>query len=90
MHKIKTGTDLAASHAIFKMPSHSYPTLFSSVNYSKPKPRLRRSRFRISIRDPAIWNSFVTNTEKELESSSIFKWKIKTKLFDFENEVTFF
>ena len=90
IHKIKTGTGPAVFHTIFKMPSHSYPTRFSSVNYSRPKTRLRKSRFRISIRGPAIWNNFVANTEKELESSSLFKSKVKTKPLDFENEVTFF
>ena len=80
MQKIKTGTGPAAFHATFKMPSHSYPTRFSSVNYSKPKTRLRKSRFRIYIRGPAISNNFVGNTEKELKSSSLFKLKVKTKL----------
>ena len=72
------------------MSSHSYSTRFSSINYSKPKTRLRTSRFQISIRGRAISNNFVANTEKELESSSLFKSKVKTKLLDFENEVTFF
>ena len=90
MCKIKTGTGPAVFHIIFKMPSHSYPTRFSSVNYSKPKTRLRKSRFRISIRGPATCNNFVTNTKKELESSSLFKSKVKTNLLVFENEVTFF
>ena len=71
MHKIKTGAGPAAFHTTFKMPSHSYPTRFSSVNYSKPKTRLRKSSFWISIRGRAIWNNFVANTKKELESSSL-------------------
>ena len=82
MLKIKAGTGPAAFHTTYKMPSHSYPTRFSSVTYSKPKPRLRKSRLRISIRDPAIWNNFFANTEKELESSSLFKLKVKTKLLE--------
>ena len=89
IHKIKTGTGPAAFHTTFRMPSHSYPTHFSSVNYSKPKTRLCKSRFRISIRGPATWNNFFSNIEKELKSSSLFKSKVKTKLFDFEYEVTF-
>ena len=88
MYKIKKETGPAAFHTTFKMPSHSYPTRFSSVNYSKPKTRLLQSRFRISIRGPVIWNNFVANTEKELESSSLFKTKVKTNFFDFENELT--
>ena len=53
------------------------------------KPNLRKCRFRISIRGPAIWNDLVGSTEKEIQSSS-FKTKIKIKLLNFENEVTFF
>ena len=70
MHKIKTGTEPAAFNTTFKMPSHSYPTRFSNVNYNKPKTRQRKSRFRIPKRGPAIWNNFVANTGKEVESSS--------------------
>ena len=77
MHIIKTGTGPAAFHTTFKMPSHSYPTRFSSVIYSKPKTRLRKNRFRISIRRPAIWNNFVANTEKELELALFLNKKLK-------------
>ena len=90
MRKIKTETGPEAFHTTFEMPSHPYSIRFSSVNYSKPKTRLRKSRFRVSVRDPAIWNNFVADTEKELESRSLFKSKVKTKLLDFKNEVTFF
>ena len=89
MNKIKTGTGPAAFHTNFKMPSHLYPTRFSSVNYSKPKTKLCESGFRISIRGPAIWSNFVANTEKELESSSLFKSKVNTTLLDL-NEIIFF
>ena len=46
MHKIKTGTDLAAFHATFKIPFHSYPKHFSCVNYSKPKLGYAKVGFR--------------------------------------------
>ena len=90
MHKIKTETGPVAFHTTFKMAFHTYTTRFSSVNYSKPKTRLHKSRFWISRRRPAIWNIFVANTEKERESSSLFKSKLKTKLLDFQKKVTFF
>ena len=64
MHEIKTGTDAAVFHTTFKIPSHS------SLNYSKPKTRLRKSRFWISIPSTVIRNKFAANTDKELESSS--------------------
>ena len=35
-------------------------------------------------------NDLVGRTEKEIQSSSHFKTKIKIKLLNFENEVTFF
>ena len=54
MHKIKSGSGPAAYHTTFKMTYHSYPTHFSSVNYSKPKTMLSKRRFWISIRGPAI------------------------------------
>ena len=63
------------------MSSHSYPTRFSSVNCNKRKTRLRKSRLRISIRGPPLWNNFVATTEKELEPSSLFKSKVKTEPF---------
>ena len=47
MYKIKTETGPAAFHTTFTMSSHSYPTRFSSVNYSKLKTRLHKSRFGI-------------------------------------------
>ena len=54
MHKTKTETGPAAFHTTFKILSHSYPTRFSSANYSKLKTRLRKSSYRISVRGPAI------------------------------------
>ena len=90
MLEIKNGTGPAAFYTTFKMPPHPCPTRFSRANYSNTKSRLRKNRFQISTRGPAIWNNFGANTEKVLESSSLFKSKVKTKLLDFENELTFF
>ena len=90
MHKIRTGSGPSSFGETFEIPSHPYPTRFSSTSYKKPKIKFRKSRFRISIRGPTIWNDFVANTEKELDSSSLFKSRVKSKLLDFENEMTFF
>ena len=65
MHKIKNATGPATFHTTFNMPSHSYPTRFSSVNYNKPKTRPHKNRFRISIGGPAIRNNFVANADKK-------------------------
>ena len=90
MHKIKNRTALSSFLEKLEQPTHSYSTRFSSGNYRKPQIKLRKCRFRISIRGPAIWNDLIGSTEKEIQSSSHFKTKIKSKLLNFENEVTFF
>ena len=90
MHKTKNRTALPAFLEKFEQPAHLYPTCFPSCNYRKPQIKLRKCRFRIPIRGLAIWNNLVRSTEKEIQSSSLFKTKIKTKLLNFENEETFF
>ena len=70
----------------FEQPADWYPTHL----YRKPQIKLRKHRFRISIRGPAIWNDLVGSTEKEIQSSYLLKTKVKSKLVNFENEITFF
>ena len=80
MHKIKNRTAPSSFLEKFEQPAHSYPTRFSSGNYRKPQIILRKCRFQISIRGPAIWNNLVGSTKKEIQSSSLLKTKIKRKL----------
>ena len=89
MYKIKIRTAPSSFLEKFEQPSHSYSTRFSSGNYRKPQIKLRKGRFRISVRCPAIWNDLVGSTKKEIQSSSHFKTNIKSKLLKFENGVTF-
>ena len=37
-----------------------------------------------------MWNKFLNYYEKQIESSSLFKSKMKLKLFAFGNEITYF
>ena len=90
MYKIKIRTASSWFLGKFEQPSHSYPTCFSKGNYRKPQIKLRKCRFWISTRGPTIWNDHVGSTEKENQSPSLFKPKIKSKLLYFENEVTYF
>ena len=90
MHKTKNRPAPLSFLEKFEEPAHSYPTLSSSGNYRKPEIKLHKCRFRISIRGPKTWNNLVGSMEKETQSSSLFKTKIKSKLFNFANEVTFF
>ena len=80
MHKIKNRATPSLFLEKFEQPSHSYSTRFSSGNYRKPQIKLRKCRFQISIRGPVIWNDLVGSTEKEIQSSSHFKTKIKKQI----------
>ena len=66
MHKIKNRTAPSLFLEKCEGPSLSYSTRFSSENYRKPQIKLRKCRFRISIRGPAIWNDLFGSTEKEI------------------------
>ena len=50
---------------------------------------LHQCSFRISIRGPGIWNNLVGSTEKEIQSSSHFKTKMKRKLLFLKMESPF-
>ena len=56
----------------------------------KPTSQLSRSKYRTSARGPALWNEFLTDSEKEIENSSLLKNKVKSKLLLYENQEIFF
>ena len=91
MHKVKTETAPVLFLLKFRKPAaHPYPTNFSKLSYIKPTSQLNRSKCRISVRDSALWNEFLTENEKEIENLSLFKSKVKSKLLSYQNEVIFF
>ena len=59
MHKVKTATAPAVFLPKFRKPAYPYPTNFSKLNYIKPPSQLRRSKYRISVRGPALWNELL-------------------------------
>ena len=97
MHKVKIETVAVVFLPKFEKLAHPYPTNFSKLNYIKLTSQLSRSKYRISVRGPALWNEFLTDSEKEIENisllkvkMSLFKSKVIFKLFSYENEVIFF
>ena len=90
MNKVKTETVPAVFLPKFQKPAHQYPTNFSKLSCIKPTSQLSRSKYRVSVRGPALWNEFLTTNEKEIENLSLFKNKVKSKLLSHENEVLFF
>ena len=83
MHQISTKTALSVFLSKFKKLSHLQPTRFSNVNYNKPTYKLNKCEFQISIRGPELWSEFLTQTEKEIESTSSFKIAVKQKLLSY-------
>ena len=72
----------------FKTINHSYPTTYSTNNFTVPKQQLKISNFFISTRGPIIWNNFLNNKIKSLTSLSMFEKSVKNKLFCYENETS--
>ena len=90
MHKVITGTAPVVFLPKFQKLAHPYPINFSKLNYIKQTFQLSRSKYKITVRGPSLWNQFLTDSEKEIDNLSLFKSKVKLKLLSFENEVIFF
>ena len=59
----------------FQWISHLYSTRSSTLNFSKPKLKLTKTKYRSSIRGPAIWNDFVEDCLKRIEKNHFLKLK---------------
>ena len=83
MYKVKNRTAPSLFLEKFEQISHSHLIRFSSGNYWKPQIKLRKCRS-----SNMEWPT--QKYGKRNSISSLFKTKIKSKLFNFKNEVTFF
>ena len=63
------------------------PSVFLS-KFKKPS-HLYPTRFS-NVRGPYLWNEFLTQTEKEIESTSTFKMLVKQKLLSSYNKLSHF
>ena len=90
MYQISTKTAPSVFLSKFKKPSHLYTTRFSNISQIKPTCKLNKCKFWVSIRGPCLWNEFLTQTEKEIESTSSFKIVVKHKLLSLYNELSHF
>ena len=75
---------------IFKKPDYKYSTKFSICNYSLKKYFLDSSKFAVSYRGSTLWNKFLSNEEKKIESQILFQKRLKSKLLGMENELSYF
>ena len=90
LHRVHTKTSPPVFTGSFQRISHLYSTRSSTLNFSKPKLKLTKTKYRISIRGPAIWNDFVEDCLKSIEKTPFSKLKMKSKLLNFDNEVSYF
>ena len=90
MHRGHTKISPPVFTGSFQRISHLYSTRSSTLNFSKPKLKLTETKYRISISGSAIWNDFVEDCLKSIEQTPFFKAKMKSKLLNFDNEISYF
>ena len=73
MYKFKNNQTPKKFNDIIKKPIHQYPIQFSKDNFSAKKFSIRSTKYSVSIRGSKIWNEFITNKEKSLETRRMFK-----------------
>ena len=83
MHRVLTKTSPSVFAGSIETIFHLYSTRSSTSNFSKPKLKLTKTKYRISIRVSAIWNNFVKDCLKSIEKTPFFKVKMKSKLLNF-------
>ena len=66
------------------------PSNFSVHNVLVPILKLKKSRYRVSIRDRLLWNNILTAAEKNQESLPKFRTTIKEKRLSVANEINYF
>ena len=90
MHEVKSQTSPKIFQNKFREPTSMYPTNFSTSNYSIPPFKLRKSKYRISIRGPTLWKNIPTNSEKMQKSVTVFKNSMRKKVLELQNETSYF
>ena len=90
MNRIHTKKSSPVFAGSFQMISHLYSTRSSTLNFVKPKIKLTKNKYRAAIRGLVISNDFVKDCLKWIEKTPFFKAKMKSKLLDFDNELSCF
>ena len=89
MHRVENKTAPSIFLTKFCKPSHPYPTNFSAHNFLVPILKLKKSKYRVSVRGPSLWNKISTAAEKIQESPPKFRAIIKEKLLLMTNEINY-
>ena len=90
MYKTKNNSNPRIFDKMFREIHHKYPTRFSRNNFEQPRIITKTTSFAISSRGAKIWNSYLGEHEKMILSLPLFLSKLKKKLLESEDELTFF
>ena len=86
MYKLKNKKTPKIFNDIIDTPVHQYPTKVFKANFSVKRFAFRSTKYSNSVRGPKIWNDFLTNEEKSIDSHALFLAKIKSVLLYTEHE----
>ena len=90
MYKLNKNKVPLAFNELIENPFHKYPTKFSENCFSLKAIFLKPTKYCFSFRSPKIWNKVLAKEEKELQSLSIFKKVVHSKLLEGEHELEYF
>ena len=90
MHRVENKTAASIFLTKFCKPSHAYPTNFSAHTFLVPTLKLKKSKYRVSIRGPLLWNNILTTAEKPQGSRPKIRTTIKEKLLSMTDEINYF
>ena len=64
--------------------------IFHNLTMKFLTPHLAKANSEFHLESPpSIWNNFLQNSQKEIETLSLFKSKLKLKLLFFSNEIIY-
>ena len=90
MHRVENKTAPSIFLTKFCKSSHVIPINLSAHNLLVPTLKLNKSKYRVSIKSPLLWNSILTKAEKTQESLPKFRTTIKEKLLLMTNKKKIF
>ena len=90
MHRVENKTAPSIFLTKFHKPFHPYPKNFSAHNFLVATLKLKKSRFRVSVRAPLLWNNILTAAKKLPKKSSKIPDYCKGNLLSMTNEINHF
>ena len=90
MHRVENKTAPSMFLTKFCKLSHRYPINFSAHNFLVPTLKLKKIKYRVSIRGLLLWNNIFTAAEKTQESLPKFRNIIKENFLSMINEINYF